>query len=400
MRGTVRRHGKGWQILYRVDGKQLNASGFATKGEAEAELVTRLAALETGMHVNPNKITVNEYLNDVWLPAVKNTVKPTTLASYTMQVKQHLVPNIGKVRLQKLTAAHINAMYAILSESGKIVREAKKKDDDSDDGKPLSDASETPTPVPQGLSSNSVGRAHAALHRALNDAVRWGYVLRNVSDMADPPRIVKLREMAIWSPAQLRTFADTARGERLYAMWLLFVTTGMRRGEVCGLRWVDVDIDGARVSVRQIRVPLGNKVMVGEPKTATSRRTLPLDPATLAALKVWKKQQVAERLHWGEAWTDTGWVFTKESGLPYYPQSITTMFYKLTTKAKLPRIRLHEVRHSWATAALQAGINPKIVSERLGHAGVAITLDVYSSVTASMSEDAAVRVAALILGEC
>lgn len=172
----------------------------------------------------------------------------------------------------------------------------------------------------------------------------------------------------------------------------------MRRGEVCGLRWADVDVEGARVMVRQIRVPLGNEVVVGEPKTAKSRRSIPLDPATVAALKAWRKIQVAERVLWGEAWTDTKWVFTREDGKPYYPQSITVMFYDLTDKAELPKVRLHEVRHSWATAALQAGVNPKIVSERLGHAGVSITLDVYSSVTASMSEDAACKVANLILG--
>jgi integrase len=178
---------------------------------------------------------------------------------------------------------------------------------------------------------------------------------------------------------------------------MLFTTTGMRRGEVAGLRWTDVDLDTGRASPRRPRVVVNYDVVVSEPKTAKGRRSLALDPATVAALREHRTRQVEQRLAVGPRWQDSGLVFTWPDGRAIHPQRFSNWFEQHTRAAGLPRIRLHDVRHSYATAALAAGVPAKVVSERLGHATIAITLDVYSHVIPGMDAQAANAVASLIL---
>jgi integrase len=206
-------------------------------------------------------------------------------------------------------------------------------------------------------------------------------------------------EMQVWSPQQLRTFLDHVRDDRLYAAWLLLATTGMRRGEVAGLRWVDVDLDAGRVSPRRPRVVVNHEVIVSEPKTAKGRRSIALDPATVTALRDHRRWQLGERLAVGPRWEDSGLVFTWPDGRPLHPERFSKWFEQHARAAGLPKIRLHDVRHSYATAALAAGIPAKIVSERLGHANIAITMDTYSHVLPGLDEQAAGTVARLILGK-
>jgi integrase len=174
----------------------------------------------------------------------------------------------------------------------------------------------------------------------------------------------------------------------------------MRRGEVLGLAWKQVDFTNARLAVVQsLSVVNYHDVRLIQPKTTKGRRSIALDPSTLAALQAHRVCQLEERLQWGEAWHDSGHVFTRENGTTIHPQRMSTWFERLARDAGLPRIRLHDLRHSYATAALAAGIPAKVVSERLGHASVMITLDTYSHVLPSMQEDAANSVAKLILGD-
>jgi integrase len=236
------------------------------------------------------------------------------------------------------------------------------------------------------------------LHKVLVDAVRWGRLPTNPADRADPPK-PRQAEMKVWSIDQLRRFLDHVADDRLFAAWMLMATTGMRRGEVVGLRWVDVDLELGPLAIVQTHVLVNREVLVSEPKTAKGRRTVALDATTVTALRQHRKYQLEERLALGEAWEDSGLVFTHQNGWAINPRLFSSWFTQRATAAGLPHIRLHDLRHSYATAALAAGVPTKIVSERLGHANIAITLDTYSHVLPNMQEEAAEQIARLILGQ-
>lgn len=223
-------------------------------------------------------------------------------------------------------------------------------------------------------------KVHAVLHRALRDAVRWGRVQRNAAQNADPPkqRRAGSREMATWRPEELGAFLSHVGEDRLYALWHFLASTGVRRGEAIGLRWQDVDLDDARAAIRQALVAVGYDVRVSEPKSARGRRVVALDLETVRVLSAWRARQLAEHSAWGPAWQDTGLVFTRENGAALHPDRVSKMFDEHVRRSGLPRIRLHDLRHTHATIALQAGVHPKIVSERVGHASTSFTLDVYS----------------------
>ena len=305
------------------------------------------------------------------------SVRPTTWEHYNRSFRNYVRPSIGRTLLPNVTPARLNAFYADLLESGRC-------------------NGDTSTP---GLSPKTVKHVHTMLHKALEDAVRWGHLARNPVSLATAPQ-PRTPEMKVWTPEQLRAFVDHARSDRLFAAWLLIVTTGMRRGEVLGLSWDHIDLSHGRLSVvRNLTVVRYERVEFSEPKTAKGRRSIALDGTTVAALKAHRKRQQEEQLTAGALWQNSGLVFCREDGTLIHPQRFTGWFRILGRDAELPRIRLHDLRHSYATAALSAGIPAKVVSERLGHASIAITLDTYSHVNPAMQEEAADTVARLILGD-
>jgi integrase len=351
--------------------RQVSKGGFRTRKEARDALLEAQAALRSGTFVEPSKRTVGSYLLEEWLPDNQPPrLRPSSHANYTIYTRTHVVPRLGDIELQRLTPSNLSAFYRSL------LTDARR------DG--------------QGLAPKTVRNIHAMLHRALRDAVRLDYLVRNVADAVTPPRGAS-PEMQVWTPEQLRAFLAHARHDRLYALWLLVATTGMRRAELAGLRWIDIDLAAARLSPRRPRVVVNYVVHESEPKTRMGKRSLALDPATLAALQEHKARQEQERAQVGPAWMDSGLVFTRPDGSPIHPDLITDWFRRLARNAGLPAIRLHDVRHSYATAALAAGIPAKVISERLGHATIAITLDVYSHVIPGMDAAAANAVASLIL---
>jgi integrase len=376
MRGHTRKRGDRWYYVIDVGhhekgkrkqrwvSKTADGLAFTSRKAAQQALTDALSRLHQGNDVEPSRQTVGEYLTE-WLEASRGRVKPTTISGYRQFVHHDIIPALGGIRLQGLTPAKLNAFYAALSE--------------------------------RGLKPKSVRNCHVVIHKALADGVRWGRIVRNPADLADPPRVPR-SEMRVWDLAQLRRFLAHVAEDRLYAAWIVAATTGVRRGELLGLRWSDVDLDGGRVRITQALVVVDGKPAISDPKTAKGRRQLALDPDTVAALMAHRVRQMQERLKWGETYVDSGLCFTREDGSPVSPEWFSDAFARHAAKARLPRVRLHDVRHSYATAALAAGVHPKIVSERLGHSSVGITLDRYSHVVTGMDELAAARVAGLILG--
>jgi len=351
-------------------------SGFATQKECQAVMNKLLVAVDEHNYTAPTKASVKDYLKKEWLPAVKATIRPSTYNSYVQHVECHIVPHIGTVKLQKLSGSQVNALYAKLAETG-------KKDANT------------------GLSPMTIHHVHACLHKACKDAVRWGHISRNPLDAADPPRKKGdgTREMRTWTKEQLKAFLEAVADDRLSALWYTIAFTGMRRGEALGLRWRDVDLENSRLSVRRALIPINREVVVSEPKTAKGRRVVALDPSTIEVLKAQAARQLNEQDEWDEAWIDSGLVFTAENGGPLDPESISRYWRQAVKKSMLPPIRLHDLRHTHATLALQAGIHPKVVSERLGHATVSITLDTYSHAIPAMQEEAAALIAGLVFGQ-
>ena len=372
MRGTVIRRGSTYSVVLDLgrspDGKRIRKwhSGYKTKKEAEQARAVLLGKLDQGAYVEPSKLMLAGLLREHWLSGLRSQVRPGTWAEHKSKVEVHLVPVIGGIPLQRLTPGHLNALYADLLE--------------------------------RGLSARTVLHVHAAVRRGLADATRWGLVPRNVALLASPPRPGR-PELQVWTAQQLRAFLAAVESDRLYALWLLAASTGMRRGELLGLQWLDVDLSRARVAVRRSLVTVGHEVVVSEPKTAKGRRSVAIDSTTVAGLRAWRKHQAAERLAWGPAWTDSGLVFTREDGLPLHPREVTRAFSRRVLAAGVPIIRLQDLRHTHATLALAAGVHPKVVQERLGHANIAITLDTYSHAVPALEEEAAHTVAALVFGQ-
>jgi integrase len=312
------------------------------------------------------KVTVERFLWQTWLPAIKTTVRTSTYLSYQSHLRHHICPYIGDKRLDRIDGSVLNELYATLLERGR------------QDGTCLSAA--------------TVRRVHVVLHRAFRDAMRWGLIARNPCVGADPPKLRANRQaqFSTWSADELKRFLDFVHDHKLYPLWLLLATTGMRRGEALGLRWCDLDLERGEAAIRQTVVSHHYVTAMSEPKTARGRRVVALDDHSVAALAIYKKEKSPER--------NDELVFCYRTKRPLNPIDISKGFVRLCKGAGLRRIRLHDLRHTHATLALQAGIHPKIVSERLGHSTIAFTLDVYSHSIPHLQKEAASEVATLVLG--
>ena len=309
------------------------------------------------------RMPVGTFLLDQWLPAIRPTIKPSTYSGYEAIVRNHILPNLGSVVLRKIRAETINAFYGHLLASGHAINGA-------------------------GLTASSVIRVHAVLRRAMRDAVRWGYLKENPATRADPPKQkMRVDQMNTWTAGELTKFLEESSADKDRYLWLLLAMTGMRRGEVLGLRWQDLDLANGVITVRQTVTAIGGKRVFSTPKTSRGRRVVALDASTVSALRRWRQQHSKN---------PSDLVFAERDGTPLFGPGVTKRFNRIVERAKLPRIRLHDLRHTHATLALQLGIHPKIVSERLGHSTVALTLDIYSHATPHMQSEAAERFGALL----
>jgi integrase len=363
-----------------VGGKrqQIKQRGFKTKKLAEEAEAAVVAERARGTFVRPARVTLGSFLLDEWLPAKRAGLRPSTFNSYDRMLRLYVAPTIGETQLSAVDGSMLNALYARLLAEGRM---------------------DTRRRLGTGLAPKTVRNLHGVLARAFRDAVRWGRLVRNPSDTADPPR-GRAPEMKAWTADELRAFTAAMSRHRWAGVWALMATTGMRRGEVLGLRWSDVDLAAGTVTIRSTRIRYANRVDTSTPKTARGNRTISIGPATVAALKAWKRTQNGERLLMGAGWEDhDGLVVTVADGSAPNPEAFSNLFHKLVTRAGLRPIRLHDLRHSYATAALASGVPVKVVSQRIGHADITVTLKVYAHVMPGDDEAAALQSDALLVHE-
>ncbi len=299
-------------------------------------------------------------------------VKPTTFHSYSQNLELHVIPALGQKRLQLLTPPMLTALYGRLAQ-------------DRDERK--------------GLSAKTISYIHSTLHKVLSDAVDAGLLVKNAAATAKPPRPNRRATGGIraWEPDELAGFLQAVRGTRLEAIWRVSAMTGMRRGEVLGLRWCDVDLDRARLSVRQALVAVGYEVVHSTPKSHGAR-VIDLDAQTVSQLRAHRWRQDEERAEWGVDYQDHDLIAAKENGEPIHPHTFSQAFERLNEKHGLRKIRLHDLRHTHATLALKAGVPVKVISERLGHESPAFTLKQYAHVIPGMQAEAAAQIACLVDG--
>jgi integrase len=363
--------------------RQVLRRGFPTRKAAAEELAKINTDMRAGAHVLPAKITVGHWL-DQWLAGLR--LAPSTRASYAKNIRLHLAPQLGQVQLAKLTGSRISALYRELERTGRR------------------NASGSST----GLSARTVRYIHTILKAALNEAVRQGLLATNPADKANPPaaREAESPEINPWTAPQLSAFLAWAdRNSRTDAVaWRVLAYIGARRGEVLALRWRDLDTDKARLAVRRsvgLVVTKGEVAELVEGPTKSCRpRVVDLDPQTVAALRSWRVARAGIDLRLAR---DDALIFGTLEGGHQHPDRFTRRFTRSLTIARrqlgadvLPMIRLHDLRHTHATILLAAGVPVKVVSERLGHASVMITLKIYAHVMPGMQAEAAATFAALV----
>jgi len=344
-------------------------SGYRTQKEANAALTALLAQVDDGSFAVPTTITLREFVEEQWLPSLHTgNLRPSTVAMYQRAARTHILPILGSIRLRDVTPARLAAWLEGL-------KAARKGD-------------------------RTVEIAGVTMHKILASAKDRELVPRNAADnravRAARPR-PKAALPTIWTKPEANAFLAAQVGDRLYALWQVAVMTGLRRGEIAGMRWSKLDLDARSFTVAVTRVAVGWKVVDSIPKTKAGSRTIGLDAATVAALRSHRARQAAERLAAGELWQGTeDFVFTDELGRPLHPAGLTPLLQRRTRAAGLPQIRFHALRHGWATYAIQAGVPLPIVSKHLGHSSVQVTADLYVTVTGAMDRGASDQVADLI----
>ena len=340
------------------DGKRRYVSG-KTKEVARRALREARANSDQGLLFDADNLKVGEYL-DRWLAdSVSDTVKATTFERYEQITRLHLKPALGRVKLKALTPAHVRGLYREKLEAGSSAR--------------------------------TVRYIHTTLHKALKQAVMDGLIPRNATEAVKPPQPTR-EEMHPLTPEEAKLLLQVAHdtGGRLEALYVLAIHTGLRQGELLGLKWDDVGLDEGSLQVRRTLSITKSGPVFTSPKTTGSRRSVKLTQRAIEALRSHLDRQLAEIDRVGSLWRESGLIFASETGEPLDRRTVTNMKFKpLLKRAGLPPVRFHDLRHTCATLLLTRNVNPKIVSEMLGHSTIAITLDTYSHVLPNMRDQAA-----------
>jgi integrase len=345
----------------------VTATVHGTRKEAEKELRRLLRALDTGEHVDPNRITVRQWL-ETWLGSVHEEVAPKTSERYGEIVNNYLAPALGSLHLGKLAPVHIQDAYNGWANSGRR------------DGKA------------GGLAPRTRRHIHRILSASLARAVEQQLIARNPCDVFKKrlPKVER-REMATLTPEQAQRLLAAIRHNRVYWPVLIALATGMRRGEVLALRWRNADLDRGNLRVVESLEQTNAGLRFKAPKSEKAR-AITLPAFAIEELRRLKREQAEELFKFGVRQSGDTLLFARADGQAMPPRSLTHEFTKLAGRVKdVPRVRFHDLRHSHATQLLLAGVHPKVAQERLGHSSISITLDLYSHVTATMQEDAAAK---------
>jgi integrase len=336
--------------------KQKTVSGFRTKKEAEKACAEMISQIENDNYREPSKMLFKDYLKQ-WLESKSTTIKKNTYENYVRHVDNNIIPHIGNLPLSKITPLDISNLHVHL---------LKEK----------------------GLSESTVGDVHKVLKSSLEQALAWDYVTKNVATNVKKPKIEK-KEIKVWDADQSNAFLKVAKTNRSYIAFLLALTTGMRQGEILGLRWKDVNFEEGTIQVVQTLSHDGKELSAGA-KTQTGNRVIRIDETTIKELREHKKTIAADKLAAVE-YKSLDLVIPTSVGTPMTPRNLMRTFYNLLEKSKLPKIKFHDLRHTHATLLLKNGEHPKVVSERLGHADTRTTMDIYSHVLPTLQKDAADR---------
>ena len=371
MRGHIRERSPGhWAIILDIPDPQTGKrrrkwhSFRGTKREAQVESARLIAAIQGGTYLEPSKMTLSSFLES-WLDHVKSQVSPRSHERYGELARKNIVPLIGAVPLTKLKPAQISAAYT------KALKEGRR------DGT-------------GGLSPRTVTHMHRVLKQALGQAVRWELLTRNPAEAVYPPKVER-PAMTAFDMAQTAELLEAMRGTRIFVPTVLAVLCGLRRGEICAMRWKSVDLANGQVAIIQSAEQTEAGVRFKEPKSGKAR-TVSLSATVVEELRLHRVQQAQELLKVGVRLSDETLVVCQADGSLLQPRSLTHEWVRLLGKTTLPRARFHDLRHAHATHMLANGVHPKVASERLGHSKVGITLDLYSHVMPGMQEDAAARV--------
>ena len=396
---TIIRKGKEytyWEARYTTGfdpgtGKQRQKS---VTGKTQKEVAHKLRQLtsdiDRGKYFEPRRMTLGEWL-EIWQRDYLNSAKPLTVLTYSQQVKNHIKPALGAIKLEALNAHTIQNFYNTLAKEGMLVPKH------GEDGKAVRNNGKLVYEKAAPLSPKTIKNVHGVLHKALQQAVKLGYIRFNPADACELPRVER-REIKPLDSDEIRAFLKAIQGNRFETILLVTLFTGMRRGEVCGLTWDCVDLEKGTILVnKQLQNIPGHpgEYRLVSTKSDKSRTIVPA-PSVIELLRKHRTQQNLDRLKAGSAWNDNGFVFCNELGERISPHTVYHSYKKIVASIGLPKARLHDLRHSYAVAALQAGDDIKTVQGNLGHHTASFTLDVYGHVTEQMKQASAVRMEAFI----
>ena len=433
MNGSIKKRGATWYYKFRnpqvnpATGKHswITKGGFRTKADAADAQRAAIEEAQRGSYVDPSARTVAEFITE-WLEFKTLTAGATTVQGYRDHLTFYVLPRVGGLKLQTLDESRILALYVELRNGGRIRRDNNRPmyefwaagvaAGDPPGPRAVSRACGTtihaaraavrryqrgsvPAPKPPGLDAKTLRNIHAILRTALADAETLKYIKSNPAANVKPPRLER-KQRAVWTPAQTQAFLRALPGDRLTALFLLELTTGVRRGHLCGLTWSHVDLERGTITLGDSRVVLHGRTSDKRGgKTANADKTIAIDTRTIAALRRWRAEQDQIRALRGPDYEGRDLVFTTEFGRPLHPQNLVDLIERYAAEAGVPRITFHDLRHTYATAALEGGVAMKVVSERIGHSNVSFTMQTYAHVRAEADHEAAQQAADFLLGD-